>query len=359
MLRWLIIAVGLAMAGGTLLNLSSHPHWFVRGWDFPRVHAAAIAAASGLLYAAFYFEGHWLEWAFFAATGACVAWHIFQVFPYTPLAPNQVKRASSPDPDCTVRLLICNVLMQNKKYDKLLNVIHEVDPDLVLLVEVDEGWVRAMRPIEKSRPNTILQPQDNMYGMAFYSRFPLENGEVKFRVQEDIPSIEVDVELPCGAKVRMHGLHPRPPEPIRDQDATPRDAELVVVGREIEHEDRPTIVAGDLNDVAWSPTTRLFLKLSGLLDPRLGRGFYNTFNANHPYFRFPLDHVFHTNSFKLIELQRLPNVGSDHFPVFIALHYEPEAEAEQPEPEPDAADEQEADEKLERAAEDPNLPKFN
>jgi hypothetical protein len=78
-------------------------------------------------------------------------------------------------------------------------------------------------------------------------------------------------------------------------------------------------VAGDLNDVAWSATTRLFRQLSGLLDLRTGRGLYNTFNANHWYARWPLDHFFVSSHFKVIDIQRMPPVGSDHFPLLINL----------------------------------------
>jgi endonuclease/exonuclease/phosphatase (EEP) superfamily protein YafD len=124
------------------------------------------------------------------------------------------------------------------------------------------------------------------------------------------------------------------------------------VGRDIGDEKDPVIVAGDLNDVAWSHTTELFLRLSHLLDPRKGRGFYNTYNANYPWFRFPLDHVFHSNCFKLISLHRLEKVGSDHFPIAIELRYEPEAAAEQPPPEADPEQEYEAQEKIDRAVEE-------
>jgi endonuclease/exonuclease/phosphatase (EEP) superfamily protein YafD len=198
----------------------------------------------------------------------------------------------------------------------------------------------------------VRQVQENYYGLMLLSRLRLIDPKVEFLVQDDIPSVHTEVELQGGKRFTLHGLHPRPPEPLRDQDATPRDAELVIVGRAIgETHDRPTVVAGDLNDVAWSETSRLFLRLSGLLDPRVGRGLYNSFDANNPLFRYPLDHVFHSNHFRLIELRRLPKIGSDHFPMLIELSLEPGARATQPETQEQPGDREEAAEKLAEQAE--------
>jgi endonuclease/exonuclease/phosphatase (EEP) superfamily protein YafD len=102
-----------------------------------------------------------------------------------------------------------------------------------------------------------------------------------------------------------------------------------LVGKEAKKSKLPVIVAGDLNDVAWSYTTELFLKVSCLLDPRRGRGFYSTFNSKYLLFRWPLDHVFCSRHFSLVELTRLPNVGSDHFPMFISIQLTEEKMEEQ------------------------------
>jgi endonuclease/exonuclease/phosphatase (EEP) superfamily protein YafD len=121
-----------------------------------------------------------------------------------------------------------------------------------------------------------------------------------------------------------------------------------MVGRAVKEANEPTLVVGDLNDVAWSDTTTLFQKISGLLDPRVGRGMYNTFDANNPLLRWPLDHVFHSNHFKLLKLKRLAAFGSDHFPVYVALSYEPGTTAQQPEPGADRGEREEAEEKIEK-----------
>jgi endonuclease/exonuclease/phosphatase (EEP) superfamily protein YafD len=349
----LVVGLGLLMAAGTFLScFSRNAHWFVRGWDFPRPLIAALALLAGGSYALFFFDGQWFGWAFLIAIGLCVGWQAYRIAPYTPLAPTPVQRADRPDGPATLRLVASNVCQDNAAYDRWLEVMRKADPDVILVLEVDDTWKQHIDVLREDYPYCVSQPQDNYYGMMLFSRLELMDSTVRYIVQDDVPSIHAEVKLHSGQVIYFHGVHPRPPEPTNGQHATARDAEVVILGREIDErkERRPTIIAGDFNDVAWSHTTDLFMQLSGLLDPREGRGLYNSFHAEHPLFRFPLDHVFHSNHFKLVDMELLDYVGSDHFPVLIELSYEPTASIEQPEPEASHEEEQEADQKVEKAA---------
>jgi endonuclease/exonuclease/phosphatase (EEP) superfamily protein YafD len=353
LLRWALGLAGVWLVSGTLINFSSHPHWYIRGWDFPRVLIAALAVAVGAAWA-WTCQWQWWDWVFLASLAGVVGIQLWNIFPYTPLARRQVHRTErAEDQRASIRLVATNVLMENREFGKWRDVIRAADPDVILAVEVDDTWMeRAVRPLVADWPHVVAEPRDNHFGMVLLSRLELVSPEVRHLVQKDIPSIHCGVRLPGGEVVDLHCLHPRPPEPVEDQDSAPRDAELVLVGRAIGDDpaDRPTIVTGDLNDVAWSHTTRLFLRLSGLLDPRIGRGFFNSYNAKNPLFRFPLDHFFHSSDFRLIELRRLASVGSDHFPMYLALSYEPTRKHEQPEPKEDAADREQSEEMLEEQA---------
>ena len=346
----LLLVVGLLLIVATLLPLSRGDAWWVRVWDFPRIQLSFLLAAT--------LAAHLLArdggglWAnlFAAALGACLAYHCYSMFPYTPLARRQVEPSRRPRPGERVSLLFANVLMTNREAGRLREIIRRADPDLILAVEADDWWRDALDEFAETHPHTVLRPQDNTYGMLLYSRLELLDPEVKFLVQDDIPSIHARALMPSGREFEFHCLHPRPPFPTEDERSTERDAELLMVGKSIKGQETPVVVFGDLNDVAWSRTNHLFQKISGLLDPRVGRGFFNTFHAGYFFIRFPLDHFFHSAHFRLLDFRRLPAFGSDHFPVFISLSHEPEAVATQPEKHADADERKEAEEKIEKVA---------
>jgi endonuclease/exonuclease/phosphatase (EEP) superfamily protein YafD len=202
--------------------------------------------------------------------------------------------------------------------DRLLEIIRDADPDLVLTVEVDEWWTERLTDGLTARyPHKICYPLSNTYGLALFSRLELVEPEVRFIFDEAIPSIRTDVRLRSGAVVGVYGVHPRPPSVL--QDTTGRDIELVRLALEIKARGTPAIVLGDLNDVAWSPTTSILMKSGDLLDPRRGWGFYNTYPARWPGLRYPLDYVFNTRHFKICSMRVLPAFGSDHLPLIAEL----------------------------------------
>ena len=351
-LRPLLIGLSSIPIVGTLLSLSRRSHWLFRLWDFPRVQIAVLAAvSSGAL---LFVRRRRSDVALIAASGAVIAYQLKRIRTYTRLARPTVARVTREDDENRIVLLIMNVQKENTQKEQVIETIRRNDPDVVLAVEVDEEWNAAFDAVAADYPHAVRHPQENYYGMVLLSRMELVQPRVEFLVQDDIPSIHAGVRLRSGQVIMLHSLHPRPPEPIRDQPSSPRDAELVLVGRSIGREKakEPTIVAGDLNDVAWSSTSELFVRLSGLLDPRAGRGFFNSYNAKNPLLRYPLDHVFHSVHFKLAGIQRLPAIGSDHFPILIALQYDKEAVREQEPSHRREGDERKAEDSLAKESED-------
>jgi endonuclease/exonuclease/phosphatase (EEP) superfamily protein YafD len=347
--RLILLALGGVMLILTVLSRVRSARWWIRFADFPRIQIACGLVVVLILYAAVVGWRTSVDAVFSLALLAALAYQASRIFPYTPLAPKQVQLARRPDPTRCIRILISNVLMENRKADRLLGLIRERDPDLLLALETDDWWREQLEVLDGDYPFRLKQPQGNYYGLHFFSKLELRLPQVRFLVEDDIPSVRASIRLRSGDWIEFYGLHPRPPQV--EEDTETRDAELLMVGREIRADGRPSIVAGDLNDVAWSHTTRLFQRISGCLDPRKGRGMFNSFHANYPVFRWPLDHIFHEPSFTLVHLERLPNIGSDHFPVFVELCYEPAAEARQAAPQPAREDLEEAQEKIEEGCE--------
>ncbi|PTB91704.1 endonuclease [Marivirga lumbricoides] len=217
------------------------------------------------------------------------------------------------------------------------------------MLETDKWWKdKSVESFGHRYSYQVLEDQENTYGMLIFSKLELTETKVRHIIKKEIPSVITNVRLKNNKTFRLYALHPEPPVPGENLYSTARDAEILRVGQEVAKEEMPVIVAGDLNDVAWSYSTTLFLKISGLLDPRRGRGFFSTFHAKHPLFRWPLDHVFCSGHFRVVSMKTCKPVGSDHFPVLIKL-YLSAIEDDSEELDVDEEDVETAQEKIEAA----------
>ncbi len=347
---WLTAAVSILFSIATALPLLFIDQWWCRFFDFPRLQILFVLSVSLVLLLAGYPGQVTPLWGgMVALTIGSIGMQLVEIFPYMPFTHRQVRRSRQQNKDCCIKLLIYNVYMYNRKYQNFLDLASQQQPDVILMLETDHQWRdNVKQQLHKDYPYCCEIPIDNTYGMLMYSRFKLHNTQVRYLVEENIPSIKTEIELPGGDRTLFYGLHPTPPVPGENTRSTERDVELILAGKEIAEEDRPVIVGGDLNDVAWSRTSFLFQKISGLLDPRKGRGFFNSYNSRYFFMRWPLDHVFHTKHFLMNRFSLLKHIGSDHFPIMVELQFEPENKHLQKEMKADKEDMELARQKVDR-----------
>jgi endonuclease/exonuclease/phosphatase (EEP) superfamily protein YafD len=329
----------------TLLPFVKKEYWVFRVCDYPRLQKLVLNVVC-IVFLAFYVPQKDVTVMLFLGLMLINATYLFYlIIPFTKISNYQVLDIKDEIPENGIKLMMANVLQDNRNYQGCLNEIERVEPNLVLLLETDLVWEQNVKILDKKFPFQVKVPLDNKYGMLLYSEFELTNTSVHYMVEADIPSIHTQVVLPSGQMIQLYAVHPTPPVPNENPSSAERDKELLLIADLAVKSKLPVLVIGDLNDVAWSYTTELFLKMSGLLDPRRGRGFFNSFHAHYPFLRFPLDHAFVSVDWKFKKMIRLRNFDSDHFPIFISLQFEKQAHLEQEGMKPDAADVEEANEK--------------
>lgn len=303
---------------GSTLALTKLHIGIIRSFDFPRIQffwlGCLLCAVAVVLY-----DGAALWWTLALLVGLS-ALQLGFILKFTPIWPRQscdADPAVLADTDSHVSLLAANIKKSNRDYARLITYVQAEDPDIAIVVEVDADWINALDPLRASYPHWIEIPKDNGYGICLMSKLDVSDHSVQCHITDEVPSITAKVLLRSKDAFRLYVVHPEPPIPTHDTEG--RDSEISHVGLMARDDPLPAVVTGDLNDVAWSTTTRQFQRLSRLLDPRVGRGFFNTFHAHYPMFRWPLDHLFHDQRFRLVSMERGPNIGSDHFPVMFCL----------------------------------------
>jgi len=204
----LILSVLLAT-----LTWSTKTNW--RKWYIQALRAQLLACLYGLLILLLLLlisDSHYLLKIIVGMyLLSAITYSIIKIFPFTPFSPREVVGASTGDD--AIICISANVRMKNKDYGRLVALVQQFDPDLLLLTEVDQKWIDGIVEIETSYPHRISVPMDNTYGMCFYCKYELGDQMVRFLVDEEVPSILCTIKGYGKEDIRFIGLHPRPPVP--------------------------------------------------------------------------------------------------------------------------------------------------
>jgi endonuclease/exonuclease/phosphatase (EEP) superfamily protein YafD len=302
----------------TFIPLVKSPHWFFRIFDFGKIQIFSIQA---LLVAFTTFIPFSSVFAYFSSIilfGSTVYNGVI-LFKYTPLFSTD-RRKKTPLASQPISIISTNVFQDNTQYERFMNLIETVKPEMVLTMESDSKWDKALEKLDSAYPYSVKIPLDNTYGMHLFSNLKIVDSKKHFFVADDLPSIEAEIETPDGYSFKLYTLHPPPPSPTEEDNSKERDGDLLSVAKQIRKDKhKPTVAIGDFNCVAWAEASRLFTKTSEMVDPRLGRGFVSTFHAKYKLLRFPIDQVYHTANIFVEELKTLENVGSDHLPLYFSF----------------------------------------
>lgn len=301
---------------GTALPILNNKHWLIRGQAYFRfwyfivniilitcwAYTTNLSLVSGIIIMLLFI---------------CAIISLIDIFPFSKFSKKEIKDCTLQSGESKFDILIYNVYQDNKEYEKLIQKVKALEPDIVLLLETNEKWCEEMGPLLSLYPYNIKAIQENTYGMMMLTKLkPLEQS-VDNLSDDEIPSIECLVKI-FNHKIRIRGLHPKPPIPGEAKTSKQKDKEFAKAAKRISQlpDDELQIVIGDLNDVVWSKASKRFKKTTGLKDPRIGRGTFSTFPTYFPI-RFPLDHIFCSSDFLISKLEVLENIGSDHFPIYI------------------------------------------
>lgn len=321
----------------SLIPLIPANYWWITGLDFTRLHLllVLIAASAILLISS---PRRPLAWVAAAVGLAAIVYNASKLAPYLPFGEETAVAVAECPEESRLRVLVVNVNGRLENADALFRIVRGYDPDLLLAVETDAWWDEQLATLKPAFTGSVQQIAGARayFGMHLFSKHPLVESEILFPVSDGVPAIRAEVRMPTGGTVLFYGLHPRPPRPF--QSSVMRDAQLMLAATAARESTGATVVAGDFNAVPWEPVLRRMLRIGGLLDPRAGRGYLASYNAQKPIFYWPIDHILATRELGVTGFDRGPAFGSDHWPVVADLCHRPDLAETRAAPPPEPGD---------------------
>jgi len=212
-----------------------------------------------------------------------------------------------------LRAMLINVNSRLGDKDRVRQVIHETDPDFVVLEEITSRWLLDLRWLLDSHPHSCVQTREDNFGIGLFSKMPLDEGKIVSIGEIGVPSILATIATDQG-QLRVVATHP--PPPAGGEYSRWRNDQLDRLPDHI-RSPLPLILLGDLNVTPWNHHFKRLIERTGLIDSSRGRGIGPTWPTYNPFLLIPIDHCLHSAEITVVEKYNGEGVGSDHFPVIV------------------------------------------
>jgi len=216
----------------------------------------------------------------------------------------------------SLKLFHANVLTSNNEYKKLIAQVMEESPDIILLQEVDQQWVASLAAIKSKYEFSIEIPRNDNFGLALFSKTPIQDYQIHDWTDLEIPTIEAEFNL-AGQPLRIITTHP--PPPVNKYYYEAGTAQFEAIAHTVKTEEIPTIIIGDLNTTIWSEQYKLIESGTGLVNASMG--FMPTWPTNLLPLMIPIDHCLVSKHFNVINVKTGNDFGSDHLPLIVELGF--------------------------------------
>jgi endonuclease/exonuclease/phosphatase (EEP) superfamily protein YafD len=221
-------------------------------------------------------------------------------------------RQSIDPKNAPLRAMLLNVNTSLGDATRVRAVVEAEAPDLVL-EEINARWLTDLEWLTNTYPHRLVQPREDNFGIALYSKFPLQDGRIFTIGEADVPSIIATVQTE-EKKLCIVATHPLPP--FGKKYSHLRNEQLEQLPKYL-RSPHPILLLGDLNVTPWSTHFRKLLKQTGLRDSTKGFGYQPSWPSHAPLFLIPLDHCLHSEGIAIFDRRIGKNVSSDHYPLIV------------------------------------------
>jgi endonuclease/exonuclease/phosphatase (EEP) superfamily protein YafD len=221
-----------------------------------------------------------------------------------------------------LRLVAWNLQYNNDDFPRALAYLRATGADVLVLSEFTPRAQQRLAALTADYPFQAYRPQWDAWGIAVYSRLPVES----------FADVDLDGGLSAQLRVRLrtadgpldlyavHLASPTQPGRMALQDRQLAALAASLRGAGDAAPGVPRVVVGDLNLTPYSPRFGRLLADAGLADARRPFGPHVTWPTWPVPLWIPIDHCLVAGPVRATAVTAGPATGSDHRPLEVLLH---------------------------------------